>query len=92
MSHPFVGIGSNNHMMMFLADFECGAFISQGWAILEPECYKSRAPAAQKNRAALTRRPYFLSAFSLFAARCLPASPSCCFTAGKPFKALTSKA
>jgi hypothetical protein len=38
MSHPFVGIGSNNHMMMFLADFECGAFISQGWAILEPEC------------------------------------------------------
>ncbi len=46
MSRPFVEIGSNNHMMMFLADFECGAFIFQGWAILEQECYKIRAPAA----------------------------------------------
>ncbi|WP_218672936.1 hypothetical protein, partial [Klebsiella pneumoniae] len=41
---------------------------------------KGRAPAAQKSGAALTRRPYFLSASSLFAACCLPASSSspCC--------------
>ncbi|WP_241186991.1 hypothetical protein, partial [Klebsiella michiganensis] len=40
---------------------------------------KDRAPAAQENRAALTRRPHFLSASSLFAACCLPASsPSPC--------------
>ncbi|WP_114139443.1 hypothetical protein [Klebsiella pneumoniae] len=34
----------------------------------------------RENRAALTRRPHFLSASSLFAACCLPASSSspCC--------------
>ncbi|HIE8610047.1 TPA: hypothetical protein ACXPYA_005270 [Klebsiella variicola subsp. variicola] len=46
----------------------------------------------RKNRAALTRRPHFLSAPSLFAARCLPASSPCCVFAVKPFKALTLKA
>ena len=75
MSHPFVGIGSNNHMMMFLADFECGAFISQGWAILEPECYKSRAPAAPG-------RPGRADAPPAFPLRVLPVSCplSSCFS------------
>lgn len=31
-----------------------------------PTAEKGRAPAAQKNQAALTRRPVFLSAISLF--------------------------
>nr|AVI43800.1 hypothetical protein [Klebsiella pneumoniae] len=51
-----------------------------------PDCAKGRAPASPENRAALTRRPYFLSAFSLFAAPCLPAFSSsfCCDVSFNP--------
>jgi hypothetical protein len=63
-----------------------------GQYFLSKNATKSARLRRWENRAALARRPHFLSAFSLFAARCLPVSPPCCFAAGKPVKALTSKA